>query len=278
MKHLYLKIQKLSPKNSLQKNVYKLKILNGIYLKKKKIPINNNINIVNNSSSPTKQLEQRGFRSKRSEYLKLKSLKNNSKSIARPEPVEKKEITYNYNDFIWKSVSNPKDFNDFGDIPCNNDKKTQELEIIIKELEDKLQKKDNDFNRVNMNYAKLAKRSKNQEQENLLETISKLKVENKELNKELEKYKAKFDNFIGISFISDDLESSFFTDDFCIDKILEELNKGQNDVMIMNNLLQKSTRRRHEHKESIEFKKDDKKEDKEDKDDKENARIHEDNI
>ena len=128
-----------------------------------------------------------------------------------------------------------------------------------------------------MNYAKLVKKSKNPEQENLLETISKLKVENKELNKEIEKYKAKFDNFIGMSFISDDLEASFFVEDFCIEKILEELNKGQNDIMVMNNVIQKNTKKRHDHKESTENRKEDKKEDKEDKEDKENARIQDDN-
>ena len=80
-----------------------------------------------------------------------------------------------------------------------------------------------------MNYAKLFKRSKMPEisHDKLLENIDKLKEENKKLNKKIEDLKLN-QNFIGFSFIEDDLEGSRFIDDNCFEEILDELNTNDN--------------------------------------------------
>ena len=92
---------------------------------------------------------------------------------------------------------------------------------------------------LNINYAKLLKKSKNPDsKEKLLETINKLKTENKNLNNTLLKYKTE-NNIIAISFIEDDLESSFFVDDFCFDTIISELDKAEDKFMAMNHNIQK---------------------------------------
>jgi hypothetical protein len=46
-------------------------------------------------------------------------------------------------------------------------------------------------------------------------------------------------NVIGISFIEDDLESSFFIENFSFDKILEEIDKNEDKLMALNNEIQK---------------------------------------
>ena len=130
-----------------------------------------------------------------------------------------------FSDFIWKPQKNRKEFLEFDSIINNNDsidkdKKIQELEKNIKNLEDKLDKKEKDFNRVNMTYAKLFNRNKNPENniDKLLDEIDKLKKENKKLKSE--------HNFIGLSFIADDLECSQFIDDKCFGDILTGLDKN----------------------------------------------------
>ena len=164
---------------------------------------------------------------------RFKYIKQNSKSI--------NNNIYNddsYSDFIWKSNKNEKDFINFNtdivDSEQNGDstskqKKINELETCVKELEEKLEKKENDCNRINMNYAKLFKRSKMPEisHDKLLENIDKLKEENKKLNKKIEDLKLN-QNFIGFSFIEDDLEGSRFIDDNCFEEILDELNTNDN--------------------------------------------------
>ena len=46
-------------------------------------------------------------------------------------------------------------------------------------------------------------------------------------------------NVIGISFIEDDLENSFFIENFSFDKMLEEIDKNENKLMTLNNEIQK---------------------------------------
>ena len=180
-----------------------------------------------NSPSP-KQLYKQPSR-------RFKYIKQSSKSISNN--------IYNddsYSDFIWKSNKNGKDFINFKiDIIDNNEengdslskqKKINELESCVKELEEKLEKKENDCNRINLNYAKLFKRTKMPEisHDKLLENIDKLKEENKKLNKKIDDLKLN-QNFIGFSFIEDDLEGSRFIDDKCFEEILDELNTNNND-------------------------------------------------
>ena len=159
----------------------------------------------------------------------------------------------NYDNYIWKPMINQKDFNEFGTLPqgesVDDKNKINETEKEIKELKDKLSKKEDDYNRININYAKLLKKTKNpvNNQEKLMETINKLKIENKKLNNSLIKCKSE-KNIIGISFIEDDLEGSFFIDNFCFDNILDEINKTDNKFMAMNNTLQKNAKPFHEKK------------------------------
>ena len=165
--------------------------------------------------------------SRRSKYIKQNSKQNNNINIDD-----------SYSDFIWKSNKNEKDFINFNIDIIDNDendnsfikqKKINELESCIKDLEEKLAKKENDCNRINLNYAKLFNRSKLPEMsyENLLEKVNKLKEEKKILNKKIENLKIS-QNFIGFSFIEDDLQGSRFIDDNCFEKILDELNNNKN--------------------------------------------------
>ena len=143
-----------------------------------------------------------------------------------------------YSDFVWKSNKNEKDFINFNteimDDDDNEDaitkqKKITELESCVKELEEKLAKKENDCNRINLNYAKLFKRSRIPElsYDKLLENINNLKEDNKNLNKKIEKMKMN-QNFIGFSFIEDDLSGSRFIDDKCFEEILNEISNEKN--------------------------------------------------
>ena len=113
----------------------------------------------------------------------------------------------------------------------DKDKRIEELEKNIKNLEDKLDKKEKDFNRINMTYAKLFNRKKNPENniDKLLDEIDSLKKENKNLNININKLKSEH-NFIGLSFIADDLEGSQFIDDKCFGEILNGLEKNNNSI------------------------------------------------
>ena len=180
--------------------------------------------------SPTSKTGSK-HQSRRYKYIKMNSKSNN--------------YIYNddsYSDFIWKPNKNEKDFinfntdiieNDIND-NCSNQKKITELESNIKELEEKLEKKENDCNRINLNYAKLFNRSKMPElpYDKLLENNEKLREENKKLNKKIENLKIN-QNFIGFSFIEDDLEGSRFIDDNCFEEILNELDKNKNNINIL---------------------------------------------
>jgi hypothetical protein len=135
----------------------------------------------------------------------------------------------NYEDFIWKEQKTRKDFCDF-DNPKNDSmelqKQIENLEEKKKELENKLIKKESDYNRLSVNYAKLFNRKKNIEMnpDKLKNEIDILKKENKNLKNELLKYKEE-KNIFGISFIEDDLESSQFIDELNFDEIIDNMSK-----------------------------------------------------
>ena len=167
-----------------------------------------------------------------SRYHRLRTLNNIEKSKEKND------------EYIWKQILKPSDINKFGDLPKEkineNENKMINLEQIIKDLKEKLNKKEEDFNRININYAKLLKKARNPEtdKDKLIEEINSLKKENKMLNIAINKLNEE-KNILGISFIEDDLDGSFFIDNFCFDKILEEIDKSENKFMAMNNTIQK---------------------------------------
>ena len=149
---------------------------------------------------------------------------------------DKNDLDHNdsYSDFLWKPQRNRKDFIDFGTVPLNDStekqKKIDELEKIIKDLEEKLNKKEKDLNRLNVNYAKMIKNSKNPEntEEKMVEKLEKLREENKKLVTTVAKLKSE-QQFIGLSFIADDLEAEQFIDDNCFEDILDNLVEKEKD-------------------------------------------------
>ena len=100
-------------------------------------------------------------------------------------------------------------------------KQIENLEEKKKDLEDKLLKKESDYNRLSMNYAKLFNRKKNdnRDPDKLKSEIDKLKKENKILTNKINKYKEE-GNVIGISFIEDDVEGPQFIDELNFDLLL----------------------------------------------------------
>ena len=135
-----------------------------------------------------------------------------------------------YEDFIWKPLTTRREFEEFGAIPnCNSyelQKQIDNLQSCQTELIDKLSKKENDYNRLNLNFAKLFNRKKSGEnnQDRLLETIDKLKKENKNLQTTVQNIKNSENNFMGLSFIEDDLNNSQFIDDYNFEEVLNNLD------------------------------------------------------
>ena len=121
------------------------------------------------------------------------TINNNSKMI-------NKEIdAYNYNDFIWIPYKEEKDLSEFGDISLFIEKEKDYDNIIIR----------------------LNKKIKIYENE-----IDKLKIENYNLNSII-KHKNEEKNFVGISFIEEDPESSRFIDDKGCEDILTGLDRNK---------------------------------------------------
>ena len=131
---------------------------------------------------------------------------------------------YNYSDFIWIPYKTRKDFPEFREISSFADSyeiKKDEIEDLksnIKNMENIISEKNKENNRLN-------------------NTLSNLIIENKKYknyNEKLkeENYKLKCGggdkNFIGVSFIADDPESSKFFDDKCCEDILSGLDKNPN--------------------------------------------------
>ena len=137
---------------------------------------------------------------------------------------------FDYEDFIWKPLTTRREFEDFGTIPnCNSyelKKQIDNLQSCQTELIDKLSKKENDYNRLNLNFAKLFNKKKSGEnnQDRLLETIDKLKKENKNLQTTVQNIKNSENNFMGLSFIEDDLNNSQFIDDYNFEEVLNNLD------------------------------------------------------
>ena len=168
-------------------------------------------------------------------YRRYQYLKLNSKSKKNKEKISEDS----YTDFIWKSFKDEKELanfnlNDINQIDHINenekDKKINELQIYIKDLKEQLLKKENDCNRINLNYAKLFKKTKKPEMsyDKLLEENDKLKNDIRLLNKKIEQL-IESQKFIGISFIEDELEGSKFIDDNVFEKILDEITKDRKD-------------------------------------------------
>ena len=222
----------------INNNLDELEISPDNYIIVKSFQLNNNLkwyllkkkkkNIEHDPSptpSPNQSNSKHIFR--RFKYLKTNSKINNEKNES-------------FSDFIWKPNKNEKDFINFNYLNNENDnnkndnstskdwqKKINELEYCIKDLEEKLEKKENDCNRINLNYAKLFKRSKQPElnYDKVLENNEKLKSENRILKKKIENLKSS-QNFIALSFIADDLEGSRFIDDNCFEELLDGLDGG----------------------------------------------------
>ena len=162
--------------------------------------------------------------------------RNRCYSHRKEENIIKDDLNNNesYSDFLWKPQRNRKDFIDFGTVPLNDStekqKKIDELEKTIKDLEEKLSKKEKDLNRLNVNYAKMIKNSKNPEntEEKMVEKLEKLREENKKLVTTISKLKSE-QQFIGLSFIADDLEGEQFIDDNCFEDILDNLVEKEKD-------------------------------------------------
>ena len=135
-----------------------------------------------------------------------------------------------YNDFIWIPYKTNKDFIEFGEISFeNSDIKSEkgedinEYKSIIKKLENKIIEKDTAYNKLDNFSIKLINENKKYKN-----NVEKLIKENVDLNNQLLKYKCDLKNdknFIGVSFIDDDPESSKFIDDKCCEDILNGLVK-----------------------------------------------------
>jgi len=173
-------------------------------------------------------------------FKKIKNKEQKVKTITRrfrcfshrkEENIIKEENDNNndsFSDYCFKPQRNRKDFIDFTTPPLNESsekqKKIEELERNNKELEEKLCKQEKDLNRLNLNYAKMINKSKNPEntEEKLGEKLEKLREENKKLIATVTKLKSE-QQFIGMSFIADDLEGEQFIDDKCFEEILDNL-------------------------------------------------------
>ena len=137
----------------------------------------------------------------------------------------------NFSDFIWKEVKYRKQFSEFTNIPKNNSielqKQIDTLEEKKKDLEEKLLKKESDYNRLSVNYAKLFNRKKNDDNDpdKLKNEIEKLKKENKILTNKVNKYKEE-GNIIGFSFIEDDIKGPEFIDELNFDELIDNMSKG----------------------------------------------------
>ena len=134
---------------------------------------------------------------------------------------------YTYSDFIWVPYKTRKDFLEFREISSFVDsyeikkEETEDLKMSIKNLESIILEKNKENNKLN-------------------NALSNLVIENKKYknyNEKLieENYKMKCGgvgggdkNFIGVSFIADDPESSKFFDDKCCEDILTGLDKNPN--------------------------------------------------
>ena len=164
---------------------------------------------------PVKKYKKRDFHDDRNESMD-DSISNN----------------YSYMDFLWLPAINKKELDEFGELPINEsfekDKIIKTLESSIKILENKCKKREREYNLLNINYSKLVYRNKNEKIDKLLETIDRLKSENRNLSKRLMTYSSK-NNFIGLSFIEEDENNNSLIGDKCLEEILDELDNNDFD-------------------------------------------------
>jgi hypothetical protein len=140
------------------------------------------------------------------------------------------ENNISYSDFVWVPAKNKKELEEFGELPMSEsferEKVIRQLESNIKILENKCKKREREYNLLNMNYSKLVYRNKNEKVDKLIETIERLRNENKNLNIRLASYSSRR-HFIGLSFIEQDENDSSFVEDKCLEDILDELNNNE---------------------------------------------------
>ena len=211
------KENELTPENYDLVKIIKLKNnLKWFLFKKLKIKPNlenNNINLKKEQKTKTLSRRFRCFSHRKEEK----------------ESEENNQSNDSYSNYLFKPQKNRKEFLDF----CQNNREASEdkqkkidyLEKNLKEMEEKLDKKEKDFNRLNLNYAKMINKSKRQDNnsnEELIEKLEKVRDENKKLKNTITKYKSE-QQFIGLSFIADDLEGEQFIDDKCFEEILDGL-------------------------------------------------------
>ena len=133
-----------------------------------------------------------------------------------------------FNDFIWLPYKTSKDFKEFGDISAVSEYSdvldySNDYRKIIRNLETKLNEKEKECNKLDNILIKLMNENKNYKN-----NVEKLMKENCDLNNQMSKFKTDLKNdknFIGVSFIDDDPESSKFIDDKCCEDILIGLEK-----------------------------------------------------
>ena len=137
-----------------------------------------------------------------------------------------------YDKFIWKPVLSKGIFKDFEQPPLNSSvelrKEIESLQDYQSELLDKLAKKENEYNRLNLQTVKLINKKKgdtNTIQEKLIE---RLKEDNKNLQVALQDIQTG-NNMLGINYaislIHEDLNDSDFIDEDNFDEILTEMTK-----------------------------------------------------
>ena len=229
----------ITPENYTIVKYFKLTNKLKWYLLKKIQKQNNEYILTETSPSPSQ------YNCKQS-YRRYKILRANTNYKINNERKDD-----SYSDYIWKPNKNERDFINFNlnnieninneknecSLSRERKKKINELELYIKDLEEKLEKKENDCNRINLNYAKLFKRTKIPDEvyDKLLENNEKLKNENKLLKKKVDNFKST-QGFIRMSFIEDDLEGSRFIDDKCFEEILDGLveKKDLNEIKKVN--------------------------------------------
>ena len=157
------------------------------------------------------------YKEKYTFYLFRKKLKN--------KKLEKIE------DYIWKPLLYKNEYNNFPYIPINESYESQKQ---INDLLFKLNKKEEDFNKINLNFTKLLNKNKKLEYlNNSTNNInSKLLTENEKLKKEIFNLKNNNNNnqFFGMSFIEDDGNTSQFIDNN-LEDLLGELNQNKKSML-----------------------------------------------
>ena len=148
-------------------------------------------------------------------YLIKKEEIEEEKEKTKINRYKNKYLNADYDSFVWLSEQNLKQLGIDDLRKYNVDK---DIETSPKILEGKIKIK---FNFRNFNNQKDINSDK------LLETLEKLKNENKYLNKIILKYKTET-NMMDISNIKDEIDDSLLTDDKCFEDLLDDLDTINN--------------------------------------------------